>query len=304
MSRIREFNKNYEMITRSMIILLNAIIGAIGLNLFLIPANVFSAGLNGVSQLLSEALKIFSGVTIDTGILVFLLNIPVFMLGWIKLGPKATIYSFLTVLSFSVSLVLIPVHAIVEDTLLNAIVGGVLVGIGAALCLKFGFTTGGFDVLSVIIAKSTGRSVGNMMFLMNMMIILLAGILFDWEQAIYTVISIYCLSIVVDKIHTSGNKLTLMIISDVPEKNMVDQLRKTIVRGITIFPGKGGISKKERSVYMIVVSRYELYEIEKAIYEIDPRAFVNVMPTEHVMGLFYTEDQQKEMLRNAYGQME
>ncbi|RSU15763.1 hypothetical protein CBF29_00170 [Vagococcus elongatus] len=301
---MREFNQNYEIVTRCVVILINALLAAIGLNLFLIPANVFSAGLNGVSQLLSEALNIFSGITVDTGILVFLLNIPVFMLGWIKLGPKATIYSFLTVFSFSISLLLIPVHAIVEDTLLNAIVGGVLVGIGAALCLKFGFTTGGFDVLSVIIAKSTGKSVGNMMFLMNLLIIMLAGLLFNWEQAIYTVISIYCLSIVVDKIHTSGNKLTLMIISDIPEDNMVQQLRKTVVRGITIFPGKGGISKKERSVYMIVVSRYELYDIEKAIYEVDPHAFVNVMPTEHVMGLFYTENQQKEMLRNAYGQVE
>lgn len=303
MRKFHEWNKNYEMLSRMMIIFLNCIISAIGMNFFLIPANVFSAGVNGLSQIVVGIVQMSFGYSIDTGILIFIFNIPIFLLGWWKLGPKSTIYSFFTVLCFSVVSFFMPIELIVDDTMMNAIIGGVLIGIGSAFCLKFGFTTGGFDLLSVVIAKSTGKSVGNMMLVMNSVIVLGAGLLYNWEQAIYTIISIYALSIVVDRIHTSGHKLTLFIVTK-NEQTVLDSLHKTIVRGVTVLPALGGMSKEKSTVLMVVINRYELYDVEKAIYNVDEKAFVNVLPTEHVMGVFFTEEQQREAIRLAYGQTE
>ncbi|MGX6961243.1 YitT family protein [Vagococcus xieshaowenii] len=303
MNRFHEFSIKHEFVTRSLIIIVSSVIGSIGLNMFLIPANVFSAGVNGVAQLVSGFLSMNFNLSIDTGILIFLLNIPIFLIGWIKLGAKATIYSFFSVLAFSLFALIIPVQEIIQDPLLNSIIGGILIGIGSAYCLKYGFTTGGFDLLSVIISKVTGKSVGSMMFMMNLLVIAGAGFLYDWKQAIYTIISIYALSIVVDKIYTSGHKLTVFIVTG-KEQEVLDVFKKNIIRGVTVLPGKGGYSGVDRSLLMVVVNRYELYDIEKLLHSVDENAFVNVIATEVVLGEFWTQEQQKAAFALAKGQTE
>lgn len=303
MNYFHEFSIKHELTTRSFIILVSSIIGAIGLNMFLIPANVFSAGVNGVAQLFSGLLDMKFNLSVDTGILILLFNIPIFLIGWLKLGAKATIYSFFSVLTFSIFAMIIPVQEIVHDVLLNTIIGGILIGIGSAFCLKYGFTTGGFDLLSVIISKVTGKSVGSMMFLMNLLVILGAGFLYDWTQATYTIISIYVLSTVVDKIHTSGHKLTVFIVTN-KEDELLEAFKKNIIRGVTVLPGKGGYTGTNRSVMMVVINRYELYDIEKLLRQVDDKAFVNILPTEVVLGEFWTPEQQKALLNLAKGQME
>lgn len=283
------------------VVFLTGILSAISLNYFLIPANIFSAGVNGVAQLVSGVLFRFLNLELNTGLLIFLLNIPIFLLGWWKLGAKSTLYSLLTVTWMSVATMLFPEMVITENPLLNAIVGGVIVGIGAGLCLKFGFTTGGFDLLSVIIAKSTGRSVGSLVFAMNLAIVFFAGLLFDWEKAIYTIISIYALSVLIDKLHTSGHRLTVFIISQKDNEAIIENVKQKIARGITVLPAYGGISKEERSVMMMVISRYELYDLHKQVYEVDELALINVLPTEELYGQFLTPEEQAKLIGELYG---
>lgn len=281
-----------ELITKIAIILVTGVLSAISLNMFLIPANVFSAGMNGISQLVSGAFEMYLGINVDTGLLIFLLNIPIFILSWVKLGKSATIYSFLTVLSISVTTMLVPQVVVTDNVLMNSIVGGVLVGIGAGLCLKFGFTTGGLDVISLVIAKTTGKSVGSLMFAMNLLIIFIAGVMYNWESALFTIISIYCLTQVIDVIHTGSQKVTAMIISHQSEL-VIAELKANVTRGMTLLPARGGYTNQESTMIIMVVSRYELFELEKAVYTTDPNAFINLMPTQGVMGMYWNEDQQK-----------
>ncbi|QIL46588.1 YitT family protein [Vagococcus coleopterorum] len=288
-----------EVFVKLVVIVISGILAGVALNMFLIPANVFSSGLPGIAQLVSGAFDKFLGMQFETGILIFVLNIPIFLLSWLKLGKSATVYSFLAVVAMSLSTMIIPVVTVTQDTLLNSLVGGVIVGISAALCLKFGFTTGGLDIVALVIAKTTGRSVASLMFLQNLVIIAVAGLMYDWQTAIYTILSIYCLSVVVDKLHTSSQKVTAFIISS-KSQEVVDKLKVNIPRGMTLLDAKGAFSNSSSTVIMTVVSRYELYDLEKYVYEIDEKAFVNIVPTQRVLGQYWNEDQQRAYLKELH----
>ncbi|MFW8052138.1 YitT family protein [Vagococcus fluvialis] len=294
MGQLSKAYQQNELIKKSIIVIFAGLVIAVALNLFLIPANVFSAGVNGMAQLLSGVLLQSFDITLDTGILIFLMNIPIAILGWIKLGKSATIFSLLTVLSVTVMTLIIPVGQVTDNPLMNGIVGGVLTGVAVGITMKYGFSTGGMDIVSLVLSKTTGRTVGSLMLVINLFIIGTAGFVFNWESALYTIISIFCTTQVVDKIHTSHQKVTAFIITSKQEE-VIHSIQTEILRGMTLLPGTGVYSRKETSVIMIVVTKYELYALEQAVYLADQNAFINIMPTQTVLGAFWNEDQQKQM---------
>ncbi|MGX7351585.1 YitT family protein [Enterococcus canis] len=292
MTQLKQFYQKNEFLKRVLVMLFTGITAAIGLNFFLIPAKVFSAGMNGVAQIIASLLYTYLHVSVDTGLFILLLNIPIALLSFWKLGKSATIYSFVNVVGISLFTMIIPIVTISTNPLMNAIVGGVLVGVGAGLSLKYGFTTGGMDVLSLILSKTTGRTVGNYMFMLNALIVVGAGFLFNWESALYTIISIYCLTQVVDMIHTSHQKVTAMIVTTRPDE-VASAISQQLVRGMTLLPSIGGFSKQEGRMIMMVVTRYELYDLEQIILTVDENAFMNIVPTQTVVGRFANEDEQQ-----------
>lgn len=289
-----------DLAKKIVIILFTGLTGAVGLNYFLIPANVFSAGMTGIAQILEHLLTSF-GLTIDTGILIFLLNVPVFILGFIKLGRSAMILSFANVISMSAFTTIIPVGQVTDNVLMNAITGGVLLGIGAGFSLKLGFTTGGLDIVSLLLSKTTGRTVGNYMMLLNGVIVVVAGFFFAWESALYTIITIFTMSSVVDFVHTSHQKMTAFISTN-KSKEMSEALGRELLRGLTVIPARGGFSSTEREVIMIVLTRYELYTLKQVVTDIDPNSFTNIMATDSVVGSFLTEDEQIQMKKTKVNQ--
>lgn len=293
MGKVRSVYEQNEMIKKIVIVIFSGIIMGVALNLFLIPANVFSAGVNGIAQLISGILEMSFNTKLDTGILIFIMNIPIAILGWVKLGKSATIYSLLTVVSVTIMTLIVPVIEVTDNQLLSGIVGGVLTGVAVGTTMKYGFSTGGMDIVSLVLAKTTGRTVGSLMLIINAFIVATAGFVFDWESALYTIISIFCTTQVVDTIHTSHQKVTAFISTTKPDE-VVHSIQQELIRGMTLLPGKGAYSKNNVSVIMIVVTKYELYELEQATYLVDENAFINIVPTQTVYGSFWNEDQQKE----------
>lgn len=281
-----------QTLMRIMIIIFSGIISAIAVNNFLTPGDVFASGVTGIAQLL-EGLFEFLHIPMKTGILIFLLNVPIMVLGWVKLGKENTIYSLLTVVSVSICTTLWPQHAITNNQLMNSLMGGVLLGLAIGLCLKYGFTTGGLDIVSLVLSKTTGKTVGSFMMIINMMIVVFAGIFYDLASALYTVISIFAMTQVIDMVHTSHQKLTAFITTSKSEE-VKNSILDGLIRGFTLIPSIGGYSGRDTTTIMIVISRYELYDLEQAVYTIDENAFVNIVPTQMVMGQFYNEDQQKQ----------
>ena len=270
------------------IVVIGAFLNALSLNFFLIPANVYASGFTGIAQLVSSILGAFAPFSISTGILLLLLNIPVTILGWKKVGKSFTFYSFISVLLSSFFLEIIPVKEVSSDILLNAVFGGVIAAIGVGLTLKWGASTGGMDIIAMVLSRMNDRPVGTYFFTLNGIIIMTAGFVFGWENALYTLVALYVSTRVIDAIHTRHEKLTAMIVT-----KKSDELKKAIhdklVRGITLLPAKGAFSGEQKEMLIIVVTRYELYDLEHIIKEVDPHAFTNIVETAGIFGFFRRE---------------
>ncbi|MFC7371771.1 YitT family protein [Fictibacillus iocasae] len=281
-------NASYNEIKKVIIILFGAVLNAFSLNFFLIPANVYSGGFTGIAQLSSSMLQ-YTPFPVSTGILLFLLNIPVAVVGWMKVGKSFTVYSFFSVAMMTVFLELIPIHRISSDILLNAVFGGVIQAIGVGLTLKYGASTGGLDIIALVLSKLRNGPVGTYFFVLNAIIIMTAGFLFGWEKALYTLVALYASSRVIDSIHTRHEKLTAMIVTK-KGRHLKEAIHSKMLRGITILPAKGAFSNEEKELLYIVITRYELYELEKIIKETDPDAFTNIVSTTSIVGLFRNDD--------------
>lgn len=264
--------------------ILGLIVGSIiivaAFNLFLIPHEVLSSGMSGLSMIIGMV------TPLDTGLANFLLNLPLLIIGHKMLGRKFIINTIFSVLIISIGLYLVPVYAIADDTILSSIFGGALTGLGVGIVFRCSGSTGGFDIIGMIVSRKRDFPIGIILSGMNAIVIVISGFLFDWDSALYTLVSIFVTGKVVDAIYTDHVKLTVMIITDKGEE-MRQHLLTNLYRGLTIMNGVGGYSNDSRQVLISVISRYELNDVKTLIKEVDPQAFVNITETIEVMGLFH-----------------
>lgn len=265
-----------------------SMLGALAMNLFLIPANIYSSGFTGIAQLLSNVLSDFTPIHVSLGFLLLLLNIPVAILGWKKVGKSFTVYSFISVALSSLFLTLIPIKQVSNDILLNAVFGGVILAVGVGITLKWGASTGGVDIIAMVLSRMKDKPIGPFMLVINGVIIITAGFLYGWEKALYTLVTLYTSTRVIDAIHTRHAKLTALIITKKADE-MKKAIQEKLVRGITILPAKGAFSNESREMLMIVITRYELYDLERILKKVDPNAFTNIIQTTNIYGFFRKE---------------
>ncbi|WP_017185448.1 YitT family protein [Alkalibacillus haloalkaliphilus] len=276
---------------RFVIVIIGAFFNAISLNFFLEHANVFASGFTGVAQISASISQDFFNIDISTGILLFLLNIPVVILGWLKVGKGFTIYSIISVLFMTLFLETIPIRVIADDDiLLNAVFGGLFGGIGVGMTLKWGASTGGMDIIAMVLSRLKDRPIGVYFLSLNGAIIIAAGLVYDAEKALYTLVTLYVTTRVIDAIHTRHSKLTAMIVT-AKGQEVTKAIHSNMVRGITRVPAKGAFTDEDREMLVIVVTRYELYDLENIVKEADPNSFTNIVQTTGIFGFFRKEDE-------------
>lgn len=280
-------------VKRIIVVIFGALLMAISLNFFLINANVYASGFAGAAQLVSSILDDQLGILISTGILLFIFNIPVIILGWFKVGRGFTIYSIISVVFTTIFLEVLPVLSLSNDIILNAVFGGVIAGVGVGLSLKLGASTGGMDIVAMVLSRLQDKPIGTYFLLLNGIIIVFAGVLYEPENALYTMVALYVTTSVIDMIHTRHEKVTAMIITHKAEE-LQQAIHQKMVRGITIVPAKGAYTKEEKSMLYLVITRYELYDLEKIINEVDPQAFTNIVQTVGIFGFFRREGELPE----------
>ena len=271
------------------IMIIGVFLYVLAMNMFISPANLYTGGVTGIAQLIIAFASSAFGIQLSLGGLIFLLNVPLLYLAWRSIGKRFAVLSILTVVLQSIILELVPMGKFSDDILLNAVFGGVLIGVGVGMILKIGASTGGTDIVSQYISMKFNGSFGKYSFGINAVIILLAGITQGWETALYTIISIYITSVVVDRIHTIHQNLTLYIVTS-KEDEMIDAIQKQLYRGITVLEGRGAYTKNNKSVLMIVLSSYELYEALAVIKMVDDHAYTNVVRSEMVQGHFVRKE--------------
>ncbi len=277
-------------IKRALVVLAGAFLAAIALNFFLIEANIYSSGFTGAAQMISSIFSDFLSIEIGVGIILFVLNIPVAILAWLKLGRSFTIYSIISIILMTLFLETVPIIRLADDILLNAVFGGVISGAGIGITLKWGASTGGMDIIALILSKAKDRPIGVYFLILNGLIILLAGLIYDPEKALYTLVTLYVTTRVIDGIHTRHQKLTAMIITS-KGKELAEAIHSKLVRGITNVPAKGVFTNESRDMLVIVITRYELFDLKKIVQEVDEKAFTNIVQTTDVVGFFRKEDE-------------
>ncbi|HAT55817.1 MAG TPA: hypothetical protein DCW31_11390 [Lactobacillus sp.] len=279
------------------ILLFSALCCAVALNVFLIPSNIFAGGLNGIAQLLHWGLKT-THVDVSTGWFILAFNLPIGIMGWRKIGPRFTAWSFANAIVTSLLAIVIPEVSVSHNALLNALFGGILTGVGIGFPFRFGFSTGGMDIIAMVLQKTTGRSIGTLTMMLNSGIIAIAGFFIGWENALFTIITIYSTSRMVDTIHTRHQKMTALIVTNRPNE-LISALRSHLFRGVTVLPSRGAFSNRDNTTLMIVISRYELYDLRTTVHETDPDSFMNLVATIDIAGNFFDEDKQAELRRSS-----
>lgn len=276
-------------VTNFSICCIASLIYCLGVNFFIIPGGLYSGGFTGISQLLT---LLAEGTWLEAynirGIIYFILNIPIVILGWRALGGKPMIKAGFTILleSALMSLLPIPKEPIISDTLTNTIVGGFFEGIGSGL-LYIGFGSGGgTDIIGIVMSqKFRSLTVGKVSLAVNIVVYAICAIIFNPEVAVYSIIAAFCCSLVIDKIHLQNRAVTVNIFTN-NDREIGEWIRDNINRSATIFTGTGIYSGAERKLVISVMSEYEYHRLKHALPDLDPTAFANVYPSAAVLGDF------------------
>ncbi|MBS3937026.1 MAG: YitT family protein [Peptococcaceae bacterium] len=262
-----------------LVILIGTLSSAASFNLMLLPNRMLAGGVAGLSIIIGT----ITGWPI--GILVFVLNLPILYLGYKYVGGKFILLTTLAVLSFSTFLDLVPVSSAVEDILLASVFGGALNGIGLGLVFKVGASTGGTDVLGVILNRKFSLSIGEVLMAFNAIIVGLGALLFDLNAALYTLIAMFVTARIVDSMQVSRDKKKALIVSSKSDA-LADALNVKLGRGVTFFYGEGAYEHSQRKIIMCILTRFELAQLKEVVFGIDPAAFVTISDVDEVVGRF------------------
>lgn len=264
---------------RISIVLLGCLLLAIGINGFLVPHHLLSGGVTGLSILLNY----ITGLPV--GLMIFLLNIPVFVLGYKLVSRPFIIISLIGTVSLSLFVTWttrLPVF--VDDVLLSAVFGGVITGLGSGIVFANRGTTGGTDIIAVIIKKYFSVDVGTTMFTVNATIVLFSSLVFGVRLGLYTLISIYINSLMIDKVQQGlDRKKAILVITEKPEEAR-QAIINQIKRGVTLLEGQGGYTQESKKIVFCLVTPFQLAKIREILLDIDEGAFITVLDAAEVVG--------------------
>lgn len=258
------------------IAVLYGVLSSLALNLFWVPGNIYANGITGLSQLISTFLFRYHDRTISISFLVLLFNLPLLLLAWKKIDRQFTIFTIFAVFITSFIMKLIPVITLTTDPVICSIFGGVLHGVSVGITLRSDFSTGGLDIIGIIVRRMTGKSIGTVFIIFNVCIELLAGLLFGWQYAFYSALSVFISGRVVDYVNTKQQKVQVMIVTKNPT-DVINQLQLNLRRGITIVNDvEGGFDHERRKLLILVVAKRELKQVNALISLSDASAFISI----------------------------
>lgn len=264
-------------------ILAGALLQALALRLFLVPANLASGGISGLSQIINY----YTGFPI--GVLVLLGNLPLFALGWRFLGgTRFALRTAVAVGAYSLFVDLLafflPPAGLTNDLILNTLYGGVISGVGFGLVYRGRGTSGGSDILARILSRWRGLSISTSYLLTDALIMFLAGIAFSWENALYALVNLYVSGIAAEAVAQGSNVVrTALIITSQPQA-VADKILYDMERGVTLVQAQGGYTHAERTVLYTVVSKAEIEQIKALVHEADPLAFMVIGQAHEALG--------------------
>ena len=275
------------------LILLGAVIYSVGVNCFLRPLHLYSGGIMGFSQLITTLMKnagILSTKIDFAGILNYLLNLPGLILALRVMRKRFAVKTILSLSLTTLLLTLIPIPdtPVLTETIANILVAGILAGIGAGLILRAGASGGGMDLIGMIVVQKMGHfSVGSVNVSANILLYGICHIIFDVPTAIYSLINSVIQSTACDRVHTQNINVEVTLITKLKDTEPLEiAIMGSTGRGLTRMAGSGCYSNEEESVFIMVISKYEISKLLGVIREYDPAAFILLDENIRVEGHF------------------
>lgn len=260
-------------------ILLGCLLGAAAYPWFLVPNHIAPGGVTGLATVLNY---LFGW---PVGTVSLLLNVPLFLIGYRSMGRTFAVRSLGATVVFSLLIDLLPLQHMTGDPLLGSLFGGVLLGVGLGFVIKGGATTGGTDMVARVIHQRLPHfSVGAILFLIDCVVVLLAGFKIQAEYALYAFICLYASSKLIDVVMNGLTTEKACFVNSLKGEEIKLAVMEEIGRGATMLDAKGGFSGEPRPVLLCVVSAQELSRLKAIVHRTDPEAFVFISDAHEVLG--------------------
>ncbi len=269
----------------------SAFLMALNTKTFVNTGGLYPGGVTGLTILIQRIAAAEWNVSLPFSVINILLNSVPIYIGFRYIGKKFTLFSLLMVLLNSLFTDLIPGMLITEDVLLISIFGGMINGVAVSLCLNSGTTSGGTDIISVFLSERRGIDSFNIMLGCNAVILCVAGLLFGWDKALYSIIFQYVSTSVLRVLYKKFQQSTLFIVTTKPNE-VCQTIYKISGHGATILEGEGSYEHCERNVVYSIVSAAQSKKVIHAVRQEDPDAFINEVRTQKLTGRFYQPKEQ------------
>ncbi len=275
---------------RTLLIVLGAALYAVGTVCFARAAGLFPGGFTGLSLLIQESCQRYLGFNPPYSLFSLTLNFVAAALCFKYIGRRFALFSLLAVVISSVLTDLIPPYAFSSDPLLCSVFGGLVNGLSISLCLRGDASTGGTDFISIYLAEKSGKDAFNIILAGNVCMLAVAGLLFGWERALYSMIFQFCTTQALHTLFRRYQHRTVWIVTDKPDE-VYAVIRDTTHHAATLFHGTGLYTNQPRSMIYTVLSGDDVRRVVHDVRQIDPHAFINTQRTDSLTGRFYRRPQ-------------
>jgi len=261
------------------LLLAGSVVVAIGINSIIIPKGFVTGGLSGVCLLLYYVTGIMS-----PGLWYFIINIPVFVVGWIFISKRFFFYSLYGMIVFSISLEMVTFTIDIHDSFLAILAGGTILGVGGGLGFHSLGSLGGMDIVSILLNQKFGIRIGSFLFAFNTILFILSFGTLDTDLVLYSVALSFVSSQVLNHVLTMFNQRKMVLIVSKLNGEIAKKITHTLNRGATFLNGTGAYSGEDKKIILTVVHNYQLKRLEEVVLTIDPEAFMITENTFNVLG--------------------
>ena len=268
-------------------VLIAAIIMGFNNKIFVSAGGLYPGGFSGITFLIQRICDQYYGIHIPFTLVNLSLNAIPAVISYKFIGKRFTLLSCVVILMSSFLTDIIPPMPLTDDVLLICIFGGIINGAGVALCLRARATSGGTDFIAVALSERMNIDCFNYIFAGNVCVLGIAGMLFGWDKALYSIIFQFTSTQIVQMLNPRYQRVTMFIVSQRAE-DIYNAIKTPTHHGGTLFRGTGLYNGQEQDMIYTVVTTDQVKTISKAAKEVDPKAFINVVRTEQIIGRFYT----------------
>lgn len=266
--------------------LIGAVIMAVNIKTFVRAGGLYPGGFNGVTLLIQTICDRFFDITVPFSPISLALNAIPAIISFKAIGKRFTVVTSILVVATSFITDMVPAIPITEDILLICIFGGLINGVAITIALLGGASTGGTDFIAIYFAEKKNKDVWNYILVGNVAVLMIAGYLFGWDKALYSIIFQFTSTQVIHLLYQVQKKVTLFVVTEEPEA-VYQAISEVTNHSATEFSATGMYSNEKRKMIYSVVSTMEAKLLIQRVMEADPRAFVNVVKTDTLIGRFY-----------------